>query len=130
MDVEILDKLKNFIIKIPSLCECKIANAIGLRNQLMYEYHIKNPEGAFARCYFNSDVERVSILFDFEGNISKKSICEALLLLKIHSYYKIKENTNEYDVVIEELIETIKKKKRSCADILDVFSIEDAIENE
>lgn len=125
-----MSKLRDFIGKVPELCGSDLPEARGFRNLLVFDYELNNKESVFSRNEFKKDNDRLNVLFDFDGDEKKKAFCKALLRLKMYQGYKEKEKVSTYNNHISSLTSIVENESDNFPEILAVYSLEDASDEE
>ena len=120
--------VKNFIVKLPELCEAENAPRWAKVNELQFDHEINTKGSVFARSEKDkaNEPNRFSTLFGFYGNAKKIEHCKLLceLLFLVHYEQEHGENHGER---INSLASDLIIDESGFPEIMEVMSVEKAL---
>jgi uncharacterized protein YfeS len=101
--------VREFVVQIPFLCDAKNAERHAKKNELIFDFELKDEKSPFARTEYDKKepYNRMEVLFGFQGDPGKISQCKRLFRIMELSHYKAKHEedvSKELNPLIDEAI--------------------------
>lgn len=124
-----MDNIRDFLVKIPFLCEADNPERWSRVIGLVYDDEIANPDGPFSKNSLDekNPANRFEVAFGFRGNTNKINHCKKLVELLFLSHYKNEHGEQGHDNRINELITSIASDEETNAEIASTLSASEAI---